>query len=81
MLIYFDTAIVSIFIDFCESRLYAKYIFLECYQHKIINHSHVHSLKLVSVICTTQLIIFIDTSHMIFCIAMVTLCIEEKKRN
>lgn len=81
MLIYFDTAIVSLFMDVCETRLYAKYIFLKCYQHKITNHSYVLSLKLLSVTCKTQLT-FIDISHLImtFCFALVTLYIEKKKK-
>lgn len=32
--------------DVCEPKLYAKYIFLECYQRNITNHSHTGSLKL-----------------------------------
>lgn len=79
--IYLDTAICSTFMDtFVNQNCMYVRIFLDCYQRNITNHSHVCSLKLGSITCKTQLIIFIDTLYliMILFIALVSLCIGNK---
>lgn len=57
------------------------YIFLECYQPNITNHSNVRSLKLGSILCKTQIIIFIDISHLGFSALHWSLCTENKLGN